>query len=181
MHYRSLLALAAVAALTTATVDDADARPRPKRGKKFVANKTFGLGLMLGAPAGLSGKWFYGRSTAFDFGVGVFRRWRDRDGLSFHFDHLWHPVSLASNESFELPLYVGIGARIIDFDDYDDGVSGGTALGLRAPLGIAFDFNEVPLDIFVELALVIDTFRDRDDDFDGDLNFAVGARYWFAD
>jgi hypothetical protein len=169
-----LLALAAAATLTAATADVAEARPRPRAGRKFVANKTFGIGIMLGAPTGLSGKWFYGRSTAFDFGVGVFRRWRDHDGLHLHVDHLWHPVSITANASFELPLYVGLGARVLDFDN-----DGGTAFGIRAPLGVAFDFNNVPLDIFIELALVVDTFVDRDDDYDADLNGAIGFRYWF--
>jgi hypothetical protein len=55
-------------------------------------------------------------------------------------------------------------------------------LGVRAPLGIAFDFNNVPLDAFVELALVIDFLVDDyygGDDVDGDLNAAIGLRYWF--
>lgn len=170
------LATALTLAATSVGVDVADARPRPRKGRKFVANKTFGLGLMIGAPTAISGKWFYGSSTAIDFGVGVFRRWRDRDGLALHVDHLWHPVSLAGNPTFELPLYIGIGGRLIDFDG-----GGGDALGVRVPVGIAFDFNNVPLDVFVELALVVDTFVDYagDDDFDGDLNFALGARYWF--
>lgn len=171
-----LCALAAAATLTATSIDvpDADARPRPRKGKKFVANKTFGLGLMFGAPSGLSGKWFYARSNAFDFGVGVFRRWRDRDGLHFHFDHLWHPVSLVSDSAFELPLYIGVGARLLDFDD-----DAGSALGVRVPVGIAFDFNNVPLDIFLEVAVVLDLFLDRDDRYDGDFNGAVGIRYWF--
>ena len=176
MQQRALLALAAVTAMTAATLETAEARPRPRAGRKFEANKTFGLGLMIGAPAGLSGKWFYGRSTAFDFGIGVFRYYRNRDGVHLHVDHLWHPVSLAHNATFELPLYVGIGARVIDFDD-----SNGTAIGVRVPIGIAFDFNTAPLDIFFELALVLDTFRNYgDDDIDGDLNFALGARYYFG-
>lgn len=171
---RAALVLAATAALALAATPEADARPRP-RSRKFEANKTFGLGIMLGAPSGLSGKYFYGRSTAFDFGVGAVRYWRNRDGLHLHFDHLWHPVSLAHDRAFELPLYVGIGARIFDFD------GGGSAIGLRAPIGIAFDFNNVPLDIFVELALVIDTFVDYDGDrYDGDVNGAVGLRYYFG-
>ena len=42
----------------------ADARPRPSRGGSFEANKTFGLGLMIGAPSGLSGKYFLSKDTA---------------------------------------------------------------------------------------------------------------------
>ena len=55
-----------------------------------------------------------------------------------------------------------------------------TALGVRVPIGIAFDFNNVPLDIFVEGALVVDTFLDYDGDYNrADFNVAVGFRYWF--
>jgi hypothetical protein len=174
MNHRSLLALAIVAALTAGTAEDASARPRP-RARKFEANKTFGLGLMLGAPSGLSGKYFYGPSTAFDFGVGAIRYYRNRDGVHLHVDHLWHPVSLAHNRSFELPLYVGLGARVFDFD------GAGSSIGLRAPLGIAFDFNDAPVDLFFEFALVLDTYLDGDDGLDADVNFAVGARFWFGE
>ena len=176
MKHRALCALAAVVTLAATTVDVAEARPRPGRGRTFVANKTFGLGLMVGAPTALSGKWFYGRSTAFDFGLGVYRKWRDRDGFHLHVDHLWHPVSLTGNASFELPLYLGIGARILDFDD-----GGGNALGVRVPVGLAFDFNRVPLDIFLEGAFVFDTFLDRDGVDHVDFNVALGVRYWFGD
>lgn len=174
MNHRILLVLAAVTAMATTSVEVADARPRP-HSRKFVANKTFGLGLMVGAPSGLSGKYFYSRSNAFDFGVGAIRYYRNHDGVHLHVDHLWHPVSLASNRDFELPLYFGIGARLFDFD------GGGTALGLRVPLGISFDFNTAPIDVFLEVALVIDTYFDYvGDSRYTDFNGALGVRYWFG-
>ncbi|HVV86989.1 MAG TPA: hypothetical protein VHE35_28315 [Kofleriaceae bacterium] len=176
MHHRVLCALAAVASVatvTTASIGDAAARPRPHGARKFEANKTFGLGLMVGAPSGLSGKYFYDPTKAIDFGIGVYRYYRHRDGIHLHVDHLWHPVSLAHTDAFELPLYFGIGARVLDFD------GGGDAIGVRAPIGVAFDFNNVPLDAFFELALVLDFGVDTDDNVDGDLSAAIGARYWF--
>ena len=167
----------AVALAATAVSPDAEARPRARRAKKFEANKTFGLGLMLGAPTAIAGKYYYASDKAFDFGVGAMRYYRHRDGLHLHVDHLWHPVSLVSTASFELPLYLGLGLRIFDFDDNanDDGV----AIGVRAPIGIAFDFNTAPIDIFIELALVADFFVDYGDRYDGDVNGAVGFRYYF--
>lgn len=171
---------AAVLALT-AVIEVAEARPRPRRGKKFEANKTFGIGIMVGAPTGLSGKYFYADDKAFDFGIGAIGYYRGRRGLHLHFDHLWHPVSLASTPAFELPLYVGIGARFFDFDDRDD--FHGSAIGVRAPFGIAFDLNNTPLDIFFELALVLDFYAGYDcngcDNIDVDVNGALGFRYWF--
>ena len=173
------LAVAVVVAVITAHAQPAEGRPRPAgRTSGFSANKTFGLGLMLGAPSGLSGKYFVSSSNAIDFGIGAVRYYRRRDGLHLHADYLWHPVSLASTRPFELPLYFGVGARVFDFDDdrFDDD---GFALGVRAPLGIALDFNNVPVDVFFELALVIDFLFDYRDDIFTDLNGAIGARYYF--
>ena len=151
----------------------ADARPRP-RASKFSANKTFGLGIMLGAPTGLSGKYYFGPSTALDFGIGAISRWTNRDGLHLHADVLWHPAVLVSTQPFVMPLYVGIGGRVFD---YNDNNNDDLALGLRVPLGIALDFNSVPLDIFFEAVFVFDVInRGGARDY---LNGAIGVRYYF--
>ncbi|MBK9029977.1 MAG: hypothetical protein IPL61_01340 [Myxococcales bacterium] len=170
------VALTTMLALGVAA-ESATARPRPRRAKHFEANKGFGLGIMLGAPTGLSGKYYYASDKAFDFGVGAFRYYRQRDGLQIHVDHLWHPVSLVSNADFEMPLYLGVGFRLFDFND--DVNHDGTAIGLRAPIGVAFDLNRTPIDIFVELALVVDLFVGYDDRYGADLNGAVGFRFYF--
>jgi hypothetical protein len=174
---RLLLALAAIALTGTVAL----ARPRPNRGRRFEANKTFGLGLMIGAPTGLSGKYFLAPDRAIDFGVGAIGYYNGRDGLHLHADYLWHPVSLVSADAFELPFYVGIGARLFDFgcNGCKDNVA---ALGARVPFGIAFDFNNVPIDVFLELAVVVDVFVNDypgHDRLGADLNGAVGFRYYF--
>lgn len=194
MGKRGTVVAAAVLTAIAFTASTADARPRPagkSRRKTFQANKTFGLGLMVGAPTGLSGKYFLGDDTALAFGLGTIYEYRDRRGVHLHVDFLWHPLSLASAKPFELPLYFGIGGRLLDGNRcyrYERGVCDYyyrdyTALGLRAPLGIAFDFNNVPLDIFLELALVFDFVIDHDERYDDavflDLNGAVGVRYYF--
>ncbi len=167
-----------------ALAEAADARPRPAgrtKARRFEANKGFGLGLMLGAPSGLSGKYYYAADKAFDFGLGAIGYYRGRDGLHIHFDHLWHPLSFASTPAFELPLYIGVGARLFNFDDdrVEDEFDG-TAVGVRVPVGVAFDFNNQPLDIFIEFVPVLDFINYRnDDDVDFDINVAVGIRYFF--
>ena len=188
------IALAGAGSHAMLSAVDAEARPRPTRHRtsSFEANKTFGLGIMLGAPTGLSGKYYLGADTALDFGVGTIYGYRDRRGLHIHADYLWHPLSLASADAFELPLYFGIGGRLLhgdrcyryDRDDCDYYYRDYTALGVRGPLGIALDFNRVPLDVFFELALVLDFLVDRDDRYDNDalyldLNGAIGVRYYF--
>ena len=94
-----------------------------------------------------------------------------------------------SSPSFELPFYIGVGGRFWDFE-YCERVGPdlfcdrGSAFGVRVPIGIAFDFNNAPLDIFVQLVPTIDLlFGDYYDRFDDRGHFgidgSVGFRVWF--
>lgn len=135
----------------------------------------FGLGIILGSPTGLAGKLYLNRQNAIDFAVG--EAFVEHDGLHIHVDYLWHPVMLANDEAFSLPLYFGIGGRLLDHDhgrNDDDDIH----LGPRVPLGILFDFKRVPIDIFLEIALVVDIITDHHDDRI-DLNGGIGLRYYF--
>ena len=184
MKITSLIAIAVLASVGTA-----DARPRPHGfgGKRFEANKTFGLGLELGEPTGLTGKLFLQPDQAIDFGVGdIYHHYYGGDGLHLYFDYLWHPVSLASTEAFELPFYVGVGARTWFFDyNCPNGpgnvCNGAEAFGIRVPLGVSFDLNNVPLDIFIQLVPTLDFFRDyAPHNVYLDVDFSIGIRYWFS-
>lgn len=172
-------------AVTVAATSGAEARPNPKVGKRFEANKSFGLGIMLGSPSGLNGKLYLSDDTALDFGIGSYDDFGDDRGLHLHASVLWHPVVLASPDPFELPLYLGIGFRYLDHDDFffDGDDDDHEHLGVRAPLGLMLDFNRVPIDIFLELALIIDlvTIDDRDGSDHGrtDLDATLGLRYYF--
>ena len=161
------------------SVDLADARPRPGghlRGRRFDANKTFGLGLELGDPTGLTGKYFVQTDQALQFGVGgVFLF--DRTGFNVYGDYLWHPVSLASTEDFELPFFVGVGARFWTFTYADD--TRVSAFGVRVPVGLAFDFNNVPLDIFFQIVPTLDFFSHYNHSAYLDFDASIGIRYWF--
>lgn len=167
--------------LLVATVaGDADAR-RNRRlgGSRYVSNGTFGLGLELGSPFGLNGKYFLSDSGALNFGLGGNGYYRgDRDGFNLYLDYLWHPTSLANPPEFQLPLYVGIGGRLWSFDDTaleDDGL----AFGLRIPFGIAFDMNNIPLDFFIQITPTIDFFSGYRDNIGFWFDASVGVRFWF--
>lgn len=176
-----LLATFGIALFTTTA---ADARPRPDGqlgGRHFEANKTFGLGLELGAPTGITGKYFLSADRALDFGVGAIYGYFDNTGIHVYGDYLFHPVSLASTEAFELPLYVGIGGRFWNFDDrrangFDYSVS---AFGVRVPVGVSFDFNNVPLDAFVQVVPVLDFYSGYNRTVYVDIDASIGVRYWF--
>ena len=178
IHSRRTVAVALAIALAC-TSSTALARPRPSAARRFEANKTFGLGIMIGAPTGLVGKYFLQPDRALDFGIGAIYHYRYGDGHHIHGDYLWHPVSLAHAEAFELPLYLGVGARFFSFG-CNGCANNATALGVRVPFGIAMDFNETPIDIFFELAVVIDVFIDYPGhNYGPDLDGAIGFRYWF--
>lgn len=160
-------------------------RPRPHgiHGQPFVANKTFGLGLELGDMVGLTGKWFISENQAIDFGIGD--AYGDYyvpgyGGLYIYGDYLFHPFVITKAESFELPFYIGPGLRFID-SQYCPGGDCVDVFGIRVPIGMSFDFNNVPLDVFLQVTPTLDFFRDYADhtvliDFD----FTIGIRYWFT-
>jgi len=155
-------------------------------GRGFTANKTFGLGLELGEPDGLNGKYFVSDSGALDFGVGyIYDHYYYGDGVHLYADYLFH-VSLASTAAFELPFYIGGGLRYWDFNYCYQGLCkyGGSAVGIRVPLGIAFDLNNAPLDIFLQLVPVVDFLggnyymRYNSREHFG-IDGSVGIRFWF--
>jgi hypothetical protein len=176
---RSALALALAGAALAASAADARAQGR----RAYSTDKEFGLGIMLGAPSGLSGKYFFAGQArmALAFGAGYYDEFYYHHGTQLHADLLFHPVVLASADAFDLPLYIGGGIRLLDHDDYihrDRYYDDHTHLGLRVPFGLSFDFRRVPLDAFVELVPVWD-FDDDHGDRDLDLTGALGVRYYF--
>lgn len=177
--------------LATTAATPADARPRPaghgfSSSKSFEANKTFGLGLELGEPSGINGKLFLSPSGALDFGLGyIYGNYYAGDGLHLYADYLWHPFVLTSADAFELPFYVGVGGRFWNFDYGCDRfgnncIYGGSAFGVRVPIGLDFDFNNVPLDIFIQIVPTLDFFRNyRNHDVYLGFDASVGIRFWF--
>lgn len=153
----------------------------------FEANKTFGLGLELGEPTGLNGKVFVSPKVAIDFGLGyIYRTYYYGDGLHLYGDVLFHPVLLSSGPTVEIPFYVGVGLRYWQFDYYDrNNVRyGGDAIGIRVPLGISFDFNNAPLDIFVQVVPTLDFlsgdyYRYYNHRNHFGIDPSVGIRFWF--
>ena len=164
------IALAATALATPAFAAEADA----------VDKGAFGVGLIIGEPAGISLKLYLGEesNTAIAAAVGFAFA---ADGLHAHVDYLWHPWILTTEDKFVLPAYMGLGLRVLDHRrqlDNDD-----FHVGVRGSIGMVFDFKTIPIDAFAEVALVMD-YRtgggDPDHDNLGpDLNASIGVRYYF--
>lgn len=186
MHRRPFVSFVATALLLFLNA-------RGARAESFTSPPRFGLGLELGAPSGLTAKYFLGGNVAVQGGAGVIESWGE-DGLHMHAEVVWHPALLHKGPAVSVPLHVGVGGRFLqhqyDGRDCFDGrvyyyCDEDTHLGVRAPVGVSFLFRKTPLDVFVELALVVDfVFLDDNDRYYHDhdhagINGVMGARYYF--
>src|SRR5438128_9345828 len=127
----------------------------------------FGAGLILGEPIGVSLKYWLSEKTAIDGALAW--SFRNEDNFEFHTDFLFHEFDWVPVSSGKLLFYFGGGLRVKLQDNDDD------RFGIRGPVGVSYLFDEVPVDIFVEVGPVIDfTPRTR-----GGVTGGIGARYWF--
>ncbi len=134
-----------------------------------------GLGLMVGEPTGISFKAWTSDDTAIDAGlawsVGRY------DAVNIHADYLWHHFGVFGDdiEKGQLPVYYGIGGRIVFADDYPDPGDENVLLGARVPVGINYLLEENPIGFFLEVAPIVNIIPETDFDVDA----ALGVRYYF--
>jgi len=135
---------------------------------------TFGVGIIVGEPTGICAKLYLKNDQAIQGAIGgAFIG----GGIQVHADYVFHPYILQDRDSFVLATYLGPGVRVIQ---YSSGRSDSfLALGLRAVGGLMFDFKNVPLDAFVEVAGVLE-YGFKDGEGAGlALNAGAGIRYYF--
>jgi len=131
-----------------------------------IAQKRTGIGIIAGEPTGLSAKWRLNERNGVD-GAAAWSFGRKKDALQLHGDYLRHRFDLLSVDRGRLPFYYGIGGRIVFGDK--------AVLGVRVPIGLAYEFESDPIDIFLEIVPVLDVVPSTD----FFLNAALGARVWF--
>ena len=134
-------------------------------GNTFAQDKKLGLGIIVGEPTGLSGKYWLSDTTAVDAAAA----WSfDGDNeVQIHADYLWHKLDLITISNHQVPLYYGLGGRIKFADD--------TKVGLRIPVGLTWMIPKTHIDVFGEVAPIMDLAPDTD----FHLNAAIGARFYF--
>lgn len=126
-----------------------------------------GLGIVLGEPSGLSGKFWIGPGTALDAALAWSTR-DDHDSVNLQLDHVWHDFGLFNVDRGALPVYYGIGGRLALEDDHD-------RLGVRVPLGLAYIFPSQRADLFIEVAPTLDLSPETN----VDVAAGLGVRYFF--
>ena len=135
---------------------------------------TFGAGIIIGEPTGVSAKLYVKDTQAIQAAAGFAFI---GGGIHVHADYVWHPISLQDRDSFILLAYIGPGVRGIQYRDGRD--NSYIALGIRGVGGLLFDFKDNPLDVFVEVAGVLEYGFKDGEGFGPALNAAAGVRYYF--
>ncbi len=142
-----------------------------------VEKGTFGIGLVIGEPTGIAAKLYLDDDQAVQGAVGAAFI---GGGLLVQADYLWHPWILEDRDGFTLPVYLGPGVRVIDYRDGRE--TDLFAVGVRGVIGILFDFKEVPLDVFLEVAGIVEWQLGSIDEERGlapGVGAGIGARYYF--
>jgi hypothetical protein len=127
----------------------------------------FGLGIIIGEPTGIDLKFFLTDINAIEGAVA----WSLSGNNELHLqaEYLYHLYDLIKVSKGVLPLFVGIGGRFIFREDADD------ILGIRIPVGLAYEFEGAPFDAFIEIVPIMDLTPDTDFDLEG----AIGGRFYF--
>ncbi|MBM4171002.1 MAG: hypothetical protein FJ214_03935 [Ignavibacteria bacterium] len=130
-------------------------------------DKGNGLGIILGEPTGISGKYWLDNTKAIDFGL-AYSFVSKNSALSLHADYLYHAFDvIKSTERF--PIYYGFGARLRLVNGAEN------MLGARGVIGIAWLSSKIPIDAFIELVPVFNLFPSTS----LNLDLAIGSRYFF--
>lgn len=156
----------------------------PALAQRSASGGPFGLGIMLGDPTALTGKYNASEDTAFDFGLAFdFSKWN----LIYADWHHMFPGAIRGNNAFasQLAPYVGVGGLLVFSNQdtvetrkqryFNSTTDSRVALGVRIPLGIEWRTPSVPLGVFVEIVPGI-TIIPQTTSF---TNAGLGVRYFF--
>jgi hypothetical protein len=130
----------------------------------------FGVGVILGDPTGLSVKMKMDGAHSLD-GALAYSSGR-HSGLQFHGDYLWDRARSWNTKGGPLSMYYGLGGRVISYkNDRNSEVS----VGPRGSLGVSFDLNNPNIELFGELAMILEVAPSMT----ADLDAGIGARIRF--
>ena len=141
----------------------------------------FGLGVVLGEPTGLTGKYWLNRTSAVDVGLA----YSFNDFFLIYSDYLYHfhgAFGRSSRFATELTPYVGIGGVLFIESSsttsnraYFKPSDGSVGLAMRIPLGMEWRPTGTPFGVFAELVpglgIIPSTF--------GLIEAGIGGRFYF--
>lgn len=143
--------------------------------------RTLGVGLVVGSPTGVTGKYYFAGPTHAVVGAVAteFIGFAD-DRLTLYVAYLNHPLRLATLGFAEIPVYVGVGpqfwtADLDDDVDLDDNFDDDAAFGLRVPVGIDVNLRDLPLQFSGGVAALLPVVPE----VELGVDISVAARYYF--
>lgn len=134
-------------------------------GSSFAQTNNFGFGIILGSPTGLSGKYWSSSINAFDFGLGY--SFEKNSRIHLHGDFLFH-IDGEISSSGKIAIYYGPGIRLKFREDNN------SSLGARGVLGGLWMPRGTKIDVFVEIAPVMDLIPSTNFTIDG----GIGLRFF---
>jgi hypothetical protein len=137
-------------------------RPVGADSSRVGAAEDLGIGIQLGQPMGVTGKYWLSSTTAVDAAAG----YHFNSNFDIHADFLWHSFSSFNVSDGRMPFYLGLGGRVFGGND--------SQFGIRLPLGVSYLFPSQPLEAFAEIAPVVKIAPGIGADIDG----AVGLRLY---
>ena len=129
------------------------------------APSSFGLGIILGEPTGISFKKWLSMDSAID-GAAAWS-FLDDAAIRLHADYLLHTRSLNDLSHEGLLFYYGIGVKVK--------FASQSLVGGRIPLGMVYELPKAPLDIFMEVVPGLELIPATKFTFSA----AIGIRYFF--
>lgn len=137
----------------------------------FAKAEDFALGIILGDPTGLSAKMKLNESHSLD-GALAYSSGR-HSGIQLHGDYLWDRARSWATTQGPLNMYYGLGGRLISYKDSKD--KSQISVGPRGSLGLNFDFFNPNIEVFGELAAILEIAPS----IEADLDLGIGARIRF--
>ena len=130
----------------------------------------FGLGVAVGAPTGIHGRFWLGQFSAVQFSFGGDNGKNRSISSSLDYIVRLYDFKQADGE-YTIPVYVGGGARFGSVFYGDQNLT----FGPRAVAGFAVFVKDAPLDLFFEVAPAVYVVEDLGWSIDGQ----IGAHYYF--
>ncbi|HCP41822.1 MAG TPA: hypothetical protein DIT65_08495 [Cryomorphaceae bacterium] len=126
----------------------------------------YGIGFVIGKPSGFSIKKFNNSREALQYTVGY--NTDQNSEINLGVDFLLHNYDYIRAERGSIPLYYGLGVHVRSYENKSQ-------IYARVPLGISYELNDLPLDIFFEFCpglAVVPTPSLV-------INYGVGGRFFF--
>lgn len=131
-------------------------------GVSYGQTSSFGLGVILGEPTGISAKLMRSGNSQ---SINLAAAWSigAHDRLYLKGDYVFYHDLNVDIENGRLPVYYGVGAMAILEEE--------SVVGARIPFGLDYFMSSAPLDFFIELAPVVEVLPSTGFSVSGGLGF----------